>query len=331
MANGVKRKIKVGMALEDTFGGDASTTPVAMMINEFSYELQDNVVLNESAVGSTYKYNHAIRDTQMATFTLNAKVDENTLPLFFAQKFGITSNPVGGDSGAYEHVLAYSNNNYLKSTKIYLDDTDRTGDVFSGMLFSSINIIPETNQFVRIEAEGTCLYAVESGLTLSISDTTREFVSRHSAFSLVTSGATFASYDVKTANYNHEFTLSDEATNFSLGSADMQAQFVNEDEYTAELTALMSDKTLRGYKNAATMLKYKHVMTDTGRIISGSTASTSPIITFEYPRAVITELVERDGAAGDIVKQNFTLTALDVPSVSDCPLKITVRNNVASY
>ena len=339
MSNGSGNKLILAIAVEATFGGAIGTQfPLAVVENN-GFKNEATAVFNESGMGSTYRYSNYKTEDRWSSFSVEVNIDENTFLIPFLQKYTIASNLVPSDSGAYEHVLTYSNSNFLKSFRFTLVDPDRGStaaptlktEEYKGCLISNIQFNQVKGQFQTMTLEGIGIRSEHTVATVPAIDRIREFVGSQVVNQLVGTSSSFADYQVITADHNLEFKLADIESVSPLGSSTLTSQAVLDDMYSVTLNALMPNKDIQDNYNNATQLKYKTIITDTVRDIIGSTNNTKPSIIFEMPRVVINEYKEREGSMSELLRQTFTCTAIDIPSVTGSPASLIVRNNVASY
>lgn len=325
MANGILRKITVGIAKETTYGVAAASPDFGLLLTELSWDEEITRIENTAMVGGTYELNESKVAFKKLNFTMTAKVDEDVLPLLLLQKFDIAS--VLTDVTAYTHTLTYNNDNTTTSYTLFWDDPDRGDLIAAGAVFENINFNAQPEGFVTVEISGMAKFPVAGATTVAFTGP-REFLGRHTSFEIGDFGGALAAFELLEITGNHSFTLSDDDINFGLGSTDLTKLFTLNDRFELEVSAMFPDYTYYDKWCLGTTQQGKVTITDTNRIITGS--STSPSVELEYPALEIINW-ERDGGANDILRQNMTLLALDKIGVADAPLKITIINGVASY
>lgn len=330
MANGILRKISVGIAEETGgYGVDPGAATFVLANVDLSWEDKGTYVDNESMLGSTYINSNSSLAFKMMTFTMSFKLDEDSFPLIMKQKFSIVSAAAAGETVVYDHTLTYANTNFGTSYSLYWQDDDRTDLVASGAKFESVNLSLEAGNYIMVEITGTSIYPVDGAVTNTIASL-REFLGKNTTFQLSDFGVGLAAYEALTIEMKHEFGMSGEEVNIPLGSEDVTNLFTLGDNFELEVNALMPDNTIRNDHRDGTKQVAQVDLTDTSRFVVGSVANTNPAVIFDYPKMAIIDW-SRDGGADDILRNNFTLRAEDYPGVADAPLKITVTNAIASY
>lgn len=325
MANGILRKITVGIAKEASYGTAAGAPTFGLPLTELSWSEEVTRTENTAMVGGTYELNESKVAFKKLNFTMKAKVDEDILPLLLLQKFDVAS--VLTDVTAYTHTLTYNNDNAVTSYTLFWDDPDRGDLIAAGAVFESINFEATPEGFIMVEVAGVAKFPVAGATTVAFTGP-REFLGRHTTFEIGDFGGALASFELLSMQANHNFTLSGDDVNYGLGTTDLTKLFTLNDRFEMEVSAMYPDQTYYDKWCLGTTQFSRVTITDTARIITGS--STSPSIVFDYPAIEIINW-ERDGGANDILKQNMTLLALDKIGVADAPLKITIVNGVASY
>lgn len=329
MSNAPGRKRTLGIAVEGTYGTPASApTFVVPVLDVPKFEVVQNKVRNTASFGNTYQTNDMTATTRLVNFAMPIKVDEDQLPIFFKQKFTITSALVTGESSVYQHTLAYNSNNGNSYT-LFLQDSDRTSQKISGVKFSAINLKADNKEYISLDITGMGQYPTTWTGTNTLVQP-KEFVGRHATFNYGSYGVSKTAFSALTAVLNHTFNLSAEDTNFALGSQDMVTLINTEDDFQSIIEALMPDLTVRDDYQANTAKMWDLTITDTARNITGSVANTKPYIQFAYPVGFIESWKESGGLA-DILKQELTLTPVNRVGVSTAPLQIVVKNAIASY
>lgn len=326
MSNAIGRKRLFGIAIETGAYGVAQSSPtyVLPLLDTPRIEIVQNKEENTAALGSNYAVNTVDNTTRMANLSLNVKVDEDHIPLFFKQRFSIASGTVSGDATAYEHVLSYSNTTTTSFT-VFVYDPDRTSVKAAGFKFENLNLFAEQGYY-RIEATGKGKFT--STWTGSTSATQpSEFVGRNASVLFAQYPTATTSIPVLRSVFNHTFGLSDDEFNFVLGDGDMTALELTEDRFEAEVTKRFEDFTYRDYWTNNNKLSWASKVEDTGRTIG---SSSNPMVLFDYPVGYMTNWTE-EGDLGTPLTEILTLLATDEVGVTNAPAKITVRNSVASY
>jgi len=331
MGNSIGRKRTLGIAVEGTYGTPASSaTFVLPVLDVPRFELVQNKVRNTASMGSSYQTNNLMNTTSMVKFSMPVKVDEDQLPVFFKQKFTFASTTISGETTCYQHILTYSNTNYGTSYTLFFEDSDRTGSIISGVKFGKLNLVCDPKEYLKLEIEGVG----KSPTTWTGTNTVtapNEFVGKHATFNYGTYGGAKSAFSTLKATFSHNFNLSGDDTNFALGSAEMVNVATGEDDFSGAITALMPDfTTIRTDYSTNVLEQFDVTITDTSRSITGSVATTRPYIQFSYPAGYVEGWAEA-GGAGDVLKQELTLTPIDKIGVATCPLTITVKNHVATY
>lgn len=326
MSNGIGRKRSLSIAIEGAYGTASTDTKYILPImGTPRFEVMANKERNTASLGSTYQADNLRTTEKYTEISLSVKVDEDTLPVLFSQQFAIASSTA--TDSAYTHTLTYSNSNSLASYTLFLDDDDRTSEYVAGAMFSEINLTFERGYIV---AELTGI--AKSPTTWTGSNTLaqpNDFVGANAVLNYSAYTDSKAAYSVLTLGVNHSFNLSDDSSNFALGSEELSQVYGGESEFNTEVSALMADYSTRAHYTGNEKIKYDVTVTDTGRFVAGATA-TNPSIVFDVPAGYIEEWSE-EGDAGDLIKQSFNMMAVDEIGVANAPMAITVVNNVASY
>lgn len=324
MENAIGRKRLFGIALESTFGVPAtSPTFILPMLDLPTIQKDQKKAENESAMGSQYGVNSVVNTIRESSVSVNVKIDERHLPMFFAQRFAITSATVSGDASAYQHQLSYSTT-VDKSYTLFVYDPDRGSMLSSGNKFSTLNVIAEQG-YLRLEGEAMGKYVSTWTNTASASQP-YEFVGRNVTASYAEYTTTTSTISILKATLNHNFGLSNEEFNFELGNQDKTANVLTNDRFETEITKRLANYTFRDQYSNNTKLKWKLNIIDTGRQVSNQ----NPSIVFDYPVGYMISHSE-EGDLNNPLTETFRLLAVDEVGVSDAPLKITVVNSIASY
>jgi len=330
MANGLYRKITMGIATETGSYGNGMASPTYSIPNvELQVEEVTDKVENNAMFGSSYAVNDSMMSMQHTNFNMKMKVDENLLPLLLKQKFSISSAAVGGDTLVYTHTLSYNTTNAGSDYTLFFQDPDRTSMKITGCKFDKIDIEATQDNFVLLTVSGKGKYPTTwTGSNTMVAP--REFVGRNVAFRFATATGALASTKVLDLKLSHAFPLSDDKVNVSLGSSTYDGLYTLADRFESEVTLLMPDTTIKGYYDNYTKVQSDVTITDTGRIIVGSTTNLNPSIIFTYP---IQEILKwnREGGLDELVQQKVSLLALNKTGTSDAPMKVVIKNNVASY
>jgi len=334
MSNGIKRRRSLGIALENAYGVYTGTTSTyALALLDSNTEEVVNKAENNSMLGSTYEVNNSKIINKYSNISYTVKVDENVLPLLFKQKFDIASAVISGETTVYKHTLTYKNANAVTSGQSYalfIDDPDRDDMKLNGARFNNIDILGSQDGFVTLELSGMAQFPEKVAVTNAIDFTTREFVGRNIAYTQATYTGTLATQKLTGMNIKHNFNLSDMSDNILLGDEEPSDMFTKQDRFEADCTALYSDNDIRDAWANNTRQKSQIVIEDTDRYVTGSVTNINPSITIGYPVQTINSWT-KEGGADDIMKQSYTLLALDDPSVATAPITIEIINGVASY
>lgn len=331
----ISRKQIFGIAPEVSGYGIAALVPT-FCLPAMEFEITPEIVPaeNTSMFGSTHEVNDMANTYRRCNFTASVKLNEDQLPLFFKQNFTVSSTTVSGESAVYEHTLTYDNTNTGTSFTLFRQDDDRGSQYVAGAKFNTITVTPEKGQYVMLELEGVGQFPAEWSGTVTNSYH-KEFTSNHVVFSYVPEGSGYTTTDgLLAATLNHEFNLTAEEDNYDLGSQDMDQLFTGATRFNAELTTRLAsrysgDTTYEDFV-AGNYRSSRMQFLDTTRFVTGSVASTNPQIRFEYPSCFVRDYAE-EGSANDILKQTFTLEALDKVGVSNTPMQIVVVNATVSY
>lgn len=326
MSNAIGRKRSLSIAKEGAYGTASTGTKFILPImGTPRFEVMANKERNTASLGSSYQADNLRTTERYTELSLSVKVDEDTLPLLFAQNFAITSS--AATDSAYTHTLNYSDSNALASYTLFLDDDDRTSEYVAGVRFGEINLTFERGYIVaELTGIGRFPATWTGSNTLAQPN---DFVGAHAVFNYDAYTGSKAAYEILSVSVNNSFNLSGDDTNFVLGSLDIDEVFTTEAEFNMEISALMASYATRAHYTGNEKVKYDVTVTDTSRYVAGATA-TRPSIMFDVPAGYIEEWSE-DGDAGDLIKQNFNVMAVDEIGVTDAPMEITVVNNVASY
>lgn len=333
MANAIGRQRVIGIAKETVYGTPAGAPTFYLPILDLpTLTVVQNKAENISALGSAYQVNAVKNTTRMATFTLNFKLNEDVLPLILGNKFSISSAAASGETVVYTHTLAYNSGitgASITSYTLFLDDPILGDVLVSGAKFNSVNMTAEIGDFIKCEVSGTGKVPSSTSFSPSLTQPT-EFVGRNVGFEYADYGSSYASTPIMSLNFNHTFNLSDEGSNFVLGSADLNSIYTTEDRFELSGSRLLTDSTIRDDFTNNTKVKAKISIIDTDRYVTGSVASTRPSIIAEYPAGYITTWAE-NGDLTSLIKEDFTFLPVDEVGIADAPAKFTITNKTASY
>lgn len=330
MSNGVGRKRSIGIAVESgSFGTGPVGATFVLPALEFTFAEEVKYIENTAMLGSTYAVNDAVMAYKQANISMKVKVDEDQFPIFLRQKWTIVSTTAPGETTVYQHTASYNNNNSGVSFSLFVSDPDRGNEIFRGFMYDAMNVSATKDGFVTVELTGRSKYPVVFTGSLTVTEP-KEFVGRNFTYKLTTDSGSLTSFNTLEWAQNQTFSLSDEADNIFLGNSEMTQQFTKEDRFETEITTLYSDRTIRDYFAAGTLMKTEGTITDLGRFVTTSVANTNPSIVITTPRHAIIEWA-KDGAAGDILKQKFKLLTLDKVAISDTPNKMVIVNATPSY
>lgn len=330
MSIGVKRKRIQGIAIEDIYGSGESTPDFALPALEFDYTPTITQGRNTSMYGSNYELNDVINDVRMTNFSMTVKVSEDIVPLLFSSAFSISSTAVSGESTVYEHTLTYANTSTGNSFTLFVEDADRGSEYIAGCRFNNITINTVRGDYLQMTIDGVGIFPQTWGGDVTLAYR-QEFASRMLSMQYEPEGSGFnGNAEVINATINHIFNLAGDEDNFDLGSIDLDRVLTTTHQFTSDVTAVYTDKTERNQYRDGDYRATQFTAVDTSRVVSGSTQSTNPLVRFTQPSTRIVTWAE-NGAANDILKQDFTLEALNKVGISDAPETITVINAVASY
>jgi hypothetical protein len=330
MANGIKRKQILGISKQATFGvADTQNDKYWMPVMEMTIGEEVSYIENEAFTGSIYKANDALPVMKMCKPSFTVKVSEAELPLLLLSFGTMSSALYTGETAVYEHVVTFTNSNQKQLYTLFLDDPDRTDLIIDSFRVDTFNISFEKGGWITAEISGLARYPQTGTVSPTLTEWL-EFNTRHCNFLINDEGQTVATINLLSAKLNHSFGVSDNDDNFYLGSSDLSTSFNKEAEFSHEVSLHFPDLTYKNKWSAGTRQAFRANITDTSRFVTGSVANTNPLIRFDYPSAYLSSWSE-DGGAGDILKQTLTIKAIDRVTVTDAPIKITVRNAVASY
>ena len=327
------RKVTLGAADEATYGTAVTTADYVLNVEELTINEQVIMAENTAMLGSDYQLDNIRPALEYCTFTIKAKIDENSLPFLMKQKYDIVSSTVSGESAVYSHALTYNTRNASASGQSYtllLDDGDIADLVIAGARFEKHDFTVEPKGFLMLEMTGVGKYPTNDTITNSVSAQPRDFLGRHAVFSIADYGSSYGDLGILSYAAKNQYGLSGEDDNFYLGDEGLNHLYTMSPRFDIDVTTHQSNETYKDLWQAGTKQKTKLVVTDTSRYVTGSVASTRPAVTIEYPSAKISAW-KRDGGANDLGKQTMTLTALDDPSESSSPAAITIVNSIASY
>lgn len=329
---GIGRKITMGIGVERTYGTPTGSRFVMALLDVPKIEPVQMSEEDNAALQSSYGVDDVANTVQMAKISVNAKVDEDQLPLFFLHKYEISTSTVSGETGVYKHILDYSNTNVgtntAQSFTLFIDDPDRTKTYSPGCIWSSAKIVLEKG-YIRVEAEAIGRFPVTWTGSNTITQP-KTFVGRNATFGYSSTPSAVTATNILTAAINNNFNASGDDTNFVLGSADLSRAFTTVDRIELEVSALFGDFNLRDDYVNKTRKRAEIDIIDTGRTVTGSVATTRPEIKFILPVAKIISW-EQDGGLDDIQKQNVTLLAIDEVGTAQTPMRIEVTNSIPSY
>jgi hypothetical protein len=331
MANGIGRILTMGIAKQDTFNTPEATPTYTLAVQGANARINPIVQkeANTAATGSSYM-NNAYKTTIVGgEFPFEVKVDEDVLPLLLLQRYTDTPAAAAGETVVYEHVLTYTNstNNYYT---LFLQDDNRNDYIMSDVLLQDLNFIFDQG-FVRVTGTAVGDFPVTGAVTNSFTGAINEFVGKNVVFNYGDEDGAKSAFSVLTVNANHTFGTLDDSLAYELGSEDRTQFFLTADDYSTEVTALMSNNDILADYKDNTLKKYDITITDTNREVTGSVANTNPSIVLEYPSANVGEHTPYEGDPNEAVTQSFTLNPVDQPGITDAPAKFTITNAVASY
>ena len=327
MANAIGRLRSIGIAKQTTFDANVTVSSYVLdILNAPSVKVTVNKLENNGALGNSYMTNDIENGNRMATFDIEAKVDERQLPLILRQRFSISTVTVSGDANAYQHTLSYADttNNWYT---VFLHDTNRTSYRVKNALFNNINITLD-GDYVKLSATISGNAPVTWSGTNSVTQPLG-FSGRNVTFNYATTGSSVTNTRVLNGSINMEFGTNSDDTKHSLGSEDISTHELTADNYTFSVTMLESDRTNYDDFINNTSKKFDFTISTTDRHITGTTI-TNPSIKFEVPIAKITEHSE-DSSLDDLIKENLSLKALKRIGTANAPMTLTILNSVSSY
>lgn len=325
MANGIGRLRLKGISLQPNFG-TASTSPGFFIPADEAFLIEPvlNKAENDAAMGSGYEVVDMQNTTRFSQFPLGHKVDEDLYPLFFLQKYSISTTD-NGDS-THTHELFYKNTTQNWFT-VFMQDDQRTDYRMKDVLFNGLNTAVEAGTHLTLNGQGVGHYLESGGYTVTAVDPD-VFTGGDVNMYAGDFGGALAEQAVETLTANHSFSLSGEDRNFDLGNNDLAFHEIAEDRYEFEFTSKMVDRDEYDIFTANTERVYTVSVTDTGRTIG--TASQNPTIVLEYPIGKPMSFTP-EGDLNTHLTFNASYLANARKSVTDSPLKITVINSTPSY
>lgn len=327
MSNAIGRLRTLGIAKQNTFNTAVTTaTFVLPLTNAPQFNPQIQKVMNEASFGSAYRTNDMEWTNRMTEVPLEFKIDEDHLPLFFSQRFTISSGTVTGDANAYEHVLSYSNNTNNWFT-LFLQDDNRKDYIVKNALFGNLDITFDTD-FVRASATLMGNYPEISTVTNTIVQP-KEFVGRMVNYQDVNAPGTVTATEVLNMNVNFEFGINDDASKYNIGSGDLSSLVLTSDDFNMPITRLKPNTLKYEDHENLTAKESRVIAENTDRFIDGTTI-TRPTIQIDVPRGKMEEYTEEPDL-DELVRENYTLKMLKPAGVSGTPCSLTIKNNVASY
>lgn len=330
MAIGVKRKRIHGISIEETYGSGEATAEFALPALEFDYTPTITQGRNTSMYGSNYELNDVINDVRMTNFSIRAKVSEDIVPLLFSSAFSISSTTVSGETAVFQHTLTYANTSTGNSFTLFVEDDDRGSEYIAGCRFNNITLETVRGDYLQMSIEGVGKFPQAWGGDVTLAYR-QEFASRNLSMQYEPEGSGFSgNADVINATINHIFNLAGDEDNFDLGSEELDRLLTTTHQFTSDITAVYPDHTIRDQFEDGEYRGLQITVLDTGRVITGSTESTNPLLRFTQPSTRITTWAE-EGSANDILKQTFTLEALNKIGIADAPETIFVVNAIEDY
>jgi len=318
------RNRTIGIAKQPLFGTYApSATHVLVLTEPAMFDAQVERLVNSSALGSSYMHNDMDWRNRFATASFDYKVDEDTFPLLFAQRFDVattTTSQVG------THVLTFGNNTNNYYT-LFMQDDD-IGDYVIGNALFETHTIALDQEYVRMTSSVIGAYPSASTVTNVISQP-KEFVGRMVNYSEDDVPGTVTSTNILSAGMTFNFGINSTTTRFGVGSGDLQHLTLTQDEYMMNISKIKTNTSVYDDANALTTKQFRVVAENTDRYIEGQTI-TRPLIQFDVPRAKIDSYTENPSFE-DVLQESFDARLLKPVGVSDAPIKITIKNHTLSY
>lgn len=327
MTNGIARLRTMGIAKQTIFNVAAtSATYVLPLTNAPQFNGVIQKAMNEAALGSAYIQNDMVKTVRMSDVPLEFKIDEDHLPLILNQRFNISSTTVSGDANAYEHIISFQNgtNNWYT---LFMQDDQRKDYIVKNALFDNLDFTFDQD-FVRVSASVVGNYPEISTVTNAVVQP-KEFVGRMTVYSDIDAPGTVTSSNALSATLNMDFGINDDATKHDLGNQDLAALLLTADSYIANIVRRKPDTTYYEDHEDLVAKTFQIKTESTDRFITGTTV-TRPLLQFDVPRGKM-ENYNEEPDLNELIRENFDLRFLDVVGVSDTPVKITVRNQVANY
>lgn len=329
MAKGTKSKIKVGIAIESTFGVDPGAADFVLPADDFTVDPIIESVRNEALLGSRYSANDAQVAQIGSAISGTIKWDVESLPAFLKLFGTISSAAAPGETVVYKHDLTWSDSNTPVSFTFYIDDPDRGDQIVTGVIIDDFNPTIMKKEYAKFSITGKGKFPVSGTVSLAVSSVFREFVGKHATLKMVDEGGSLAEITVLEASLSHSFNGTDDEDNYALGDEDMTWGGHRDAEFEHELKLHFEDYT---YRDDAKNNQHKHLqitMEDTSAILTGSVASTYPKVVVDYPSAYLN--FKQEGGRSDILKQTVTVVPLDKPGIANAPCTWSVYNTTASY
>jgi hypothetical protein len=324
MGNGIGRLRLQGIALQPTFSSPMpSATHFIPSDETFLIEHVLRKEENKAAMGTDYETVDVKNTTRHARFPLGFKVDEKTLPLFFRQKYDISTTTV--EAGVYQHIMRYQDGMQNWFT-IFMEDDDRTDYRMQNVLFDGLAFDVKAGEFIMLNGGGQGNYPESGDYTVTAVDP-NSFTGVDAAFSADDFGGTATSVAVESVNAKHIFNLSADERNFNIGDDDMAFHRITTARFELDITAKLADREDYDIFTANTSRLYKLVIRDTSRTIG---TGTNPSVTLEYPIGKPIAYTD-EGDLDTNLLFNATYLALKKPTLADTPMKLTVINQVSGY
>ncbi len=317
MAKFSGRKVNVGIGLETSARGTAAAKAYWYPFLDANFQDKDTPLYNESAYGSIVKNNSKISTLISGEGNVTGKLYAKGLYYILALIFGqiaTTTEDIGSDTGANQHVFALLNSNEHLSATLGVKDGNAQYEYAFAMI-DSATITWTPDAFPQVELNFISKKGVSDADSVSfVADS--EFIPKQAVLKLAAnlaglSGASAAT-GIKSFSITFTKTLSPQQT---MDSSDTYGEIFNTDfEVTGSIEKLVSDTTYRGYALADTIQAMEFTLTDSVNK-AGSTTATS--LNFKLSRVAFDSYVANRGL-GDIATETLNFAALlDVTTPAD--------------
>lgn len=322
----IGRKIEVGVGKE-TVRGTAVAATYWVPKYEVSLDDKTEYVDDIQTLGSIVDSDGSELEKEWAEGEVDGKVRLNSFGIWLLGTFGsVTTTTLA--TGVYQHVFGLLESNTHPSLTVTVKDTVNGARAYALAMVESLKMKIELGKFVEYTV---ALKSKKSSATTATPAYTAEteFRARHTSLKLADTlaGLDAATAVAKVASVELSF---DKNTQEIMGLGSSQPVDIQNLEFSAELnieveyfdTATFRDVSLTGAKKAVRI-----EITDTTKVIGASVIA--PSIVFDFAK-VSFQSWERDGGAGDIIKQSIKAKA-HFSIVDGKMVNVTVKNAVASY